>query len=161
MDRPCYQNAWWTFAKYNPIWRTTWIKHFHGGQKKRYKENLQAPPPRPRTSPSLKDSNIPTESLEQIAQDRANWRGLIKRGAGKYDAKRINEAEQKRAQRKARAKASSTKLFPQTPLVLSATGSLELRVVPLAILEHTNSSTSRIWFRLVIVSNVRRTIIMR
>ena len=23
MDRPCYQNAWWTFAKENPLWRTT------------------------------------------------------------------------------------------------------------------------------------------
>ena len=23
MDRPCYQNAWWTFAKENPLWRTS------------------------------------------------------------------------------------------------------------------------------------------
>ena len=23
MDRPCYQNAWWTFAKENHLWRTT------------------------------------------------------------------------------------------------------------------------------------------
>ena len=23
MDRPCYQNAWWAFAKENPLWRTT------------------------------------------------------------------------------------------------------------------------------------------
>ena len=22
MDRPCYQDAWWTFAKENPLWRT-------------------------------------------------------------------------------------------------------------------------------------------
>ena len=27
---------------------------------------------------SLKDFNIPTESWEQIAQDRAKWRGLIR-----------------------------------------------------------------------------------
>ena len=54
---------------------------------------------------SLKDFNIPTESWEQIAQDRAKWRGLIRRGASEYEAKRISEAEQKRAQRKARAKA--------------------------------------------------------
>ena len=76
-------------------------KPSHGGQKKRYKDTLKA---------SLKDFNIPTESWEQIAQDQAKWRGLIRRGASEYEAKRMSEAEQKRAQRKARAKASPTKL---------------------------------------------------
>ena len=76
-------------------------KRSHGGQKKRYKDTLKA---------SLKDLNIPTESWEQIAQDRTKWRGLIRRGAGEYEAKRIGEAEQKRAQRKARAKTSPTEL---------------------------------------------------
>ena len=46
----------------------------------------------------------------QIEQDRTKWRGLIKREAGEYEAKRISETEQKRAQRKARAKASPTEL---------------------------------------------------
>ena len=73
----------------------------HGGQKKQYKDTLKA---------SLKDFNISTESWEQIAQDRTKWRGLIRRGAGEYEAKRISEAEQKRAQRKARAEASPTEL---------------------------------------------------
>ena len=53
----------------------------HGGQKKRYKDTLKA---------SLKDFNIPTESTEsweQIAHDRTKWRGLIRRGAGEYEAK--------------------------------------------------------------------------
>ena len=76
-------------------------KRSYGGQKKQYKDTLKAP---------LKDFNIPTESWEQIAQDRTKWRGLIKRGAGEYEAKRISEAEQKRAQRKARARASPTEL---------------------------------------------------
>ena len=40
-------------------------KRSHGGQKKRYKDTLKA---------SLKDFNIPTESWEQIAQDRTKWR---------------------------------------------------------------------------------------
>ena len=71
----------------------------HGGQKKRY--TLKA---------SLKDFNIPTESWVQIAQDRAKWRGLIRKGASEYEAKRISEDEQKHAQRKARAKASPTEL---------------------------------------------------
>ena len=43
-------------------------KRSHGGQKKRYKDTLKA---------SVKDFNIPTESWEQITQDRAKWRGLI------------------------------------------------------------------------------------
>ena len=54
-------------------------KRSHGGQKKRYKDTLKA---------SLKDFNIPTESWEQIALDRTKWRGLIKRGAGEYEAKK-------------------------------------------------------------------------
>ena len=61
-------------------------KRSHGGQKKRYKDFLKA---------SLKDFNIPTESWEQIAQDRAKWRGFIRRGASEYETKRISEAEQK------------------------------------------------------------------
>ena len=76
-------------------------KRFHGGQKKRYKDTLKV---------SLKDFNIPTESWELIAQDRAKWRGLIRRGASEYEAKRISKAEQKRAQRKAIAKASPAEL---------------------------------------------------
>ena len=76
-------------------------KRSHGGQKKRYKDTLKA---------SLKDFNIPTESWEQIAQDRTKWRGLIRRGACEHEAKRISEAEQKRAQCKARAEASPTEL---------------------------------------------------
>ena len=47
-------------------------KRSHGGQKKRYKDTLKA---------FLKDFNITTESWEQIAQDRTNWRGLIKKGS--------------------------------------------------------------------------------
>ena len=72
-------------------------KRSHGGQKKRYKA-------------SLKDINITTESWEQIAQDHTKGRGLIRRGAGEYKAKRTSEAQQKHAQWKDRAKASPTEL---------------------------------------------------
>ena len=84
-------------------------KRSHGGQKKRYKDTLKA---------SLTDFNIPTESWEQIAQDRAKWWVLIRRDAGEYEAKRFSEAEQKRVQRKARHKASPTELsfFPENTL---------------------------------------------
>ena len=78
-------------------------KRSHGGQKKRYKDTLKA---------SLKDFNIPTESWEEIAQDRTKWRGLIRRGAGEYEAKIISEAAQKRAQWKARHPKQS--FLPQT-----------------------------------------------
>ena len=77
-------------------------KRSYGGQKKRYKDTLKS---------SLKDFNIPAELWEQIAQDRALWRGLIRRGASEYEAKRISKGKQKHAQRKARAKASPTELF--------------------------------------------------
>ena len=72
-------------------------KRSHGGQKKRYK------------TPSKPPSRISTyqQSWEQIAQDRAKWRGLIRRGASEYEAKRISESEQKR---NTRAKASPTEL---------------------------------------------------
>ena len=112
-------------------------KRSHGGQTKRYKDTLKA---------SLKDFNIPTVSWKQIAQDRTKWRGHIhvRRGAGEYEAKRISEAEQKRAQRKARTKASPTEVSSSDPLVLSATGSLELRLVSSAILEHTNNNISQL-----------------
>ena len=99
MDRPCYQDA--GLPKKILYGELEMGKGSHGGQKKRYKDILKA---------SLKDFNIPTVSLEQIAQDRAKWRGLIRGGTSKYEAKRISEAEQKRAQRKARAKASPTEL---------------------------------------------------
>ena len=66
-----------------------------GGQKKRYKDTLKA---------SLKDFNIPTESLEQAAQDGTKWRCLINKGASQFEAKRICEAERKCKEREARAK---------------------------------------------------------
>ena len=108
-------------------------KRSHGGQKKQYKDTLKA---------TLKDFNIPTESWEQIAQDRTKWRGLIRRGASEYEAKRISEAEQKRPQRKFRARHHQQSFLPQTSVVLSATGSLELRLVSSPILEHTSNNTS-------------------
>ena len=60
------------------------VKLSHGGQNKRYIDTLIA---------SLKDFNIPTESWEQIAQDREKWRGFIRRGASQYDTKKITEDE--------------------------------------------------------------------
>ena len=48
-------------------------------------------------------------------------------------------------------------ILPQTSLVLSAAGSLELRLVSPAILEHTNNNTSHSLLGLDIVSNDRRT----
>ena len=108
-------------------------KRSHDGQKKRYKDTLKA---------SFKDFNIPTESWEQTAQDRTKWRGLIKRGAGEYEAKRISEAEQKRAQRKARAKASPTELSFSDISCSICNRHFELRLVSSAILERTNNNTS-------------------
>ena len=109
-------------------------KRSHGGQKKRNKDTLKA---------SLKDFNIPIESWEQIAQDRTKWRGLIRRDAGEYEAKRISEAEQNRVQRKARTNALPTELSSSDLTCSICNRQLELRLIS-AILGHTNNNTSRI-----------------
>ena len=105
-------------------------KRSHGGQKKRYKDALKA---------SL---NIPTESWEQIAQDRTKWQGLIKRGAGEYKAKKSAKLSRNVHSGKPELRHHHQSFLPQTCLVLSAIGSLELRLVSSAILEHTNNNTS-------------------
>ena len=110
-------------------------KRSNGGQKKRCKNTLKA---------SLKDFNIPTESWEQIAQDLTKWRGLIKRGAGEYEAKRISEAEQKREQRKARAKASPTELSSSDPPCSIRNRQFRAKIGSSAILEHTNNHITQL-----------------
>ena len=67
-------------------------KRSQGGQKKRYKDTLNA---------SLKNFEIPIGSLGQTAQKRSKWRGLINKGAALYDSKKICEAERKRREHKA------------------------------------------------------------
>ena len=68
------------------------VKCSQGGQKKRYKDTLKV---------SLKDFDIPMGSLEQTAQERSKWRGLINKGAALYEKKsRICEAERKHGERK-------------------------------------------------------------
>ena len=57
---------------------------------------------------SMKDFNIPLESWEQSAQDRAKWRRLIRKRADDDEAKPVCEAERKRKERKARAKESTS-----------------------------------------------------
>ena len=110
-------------------------KRSHGGQKKRYKDTLKA---------SLKDFNIPTESWEQIEQDRTKWRRLIKRELlNKKQKKKKKSAKPSRNVHsgKPELRHHQQSFLPQTSLVLSATGSLELRLVLSAIFEHTNNNT--------------------
>ena len=85
------------------------------------RSDTRTPSKPPLKTSTYKQSHV--NRLHKIVQ----WQGLIKRGAGEYEAKRISEAEQKRAQQKARAKDHQQSFLPQTSLVLSATGSLELR----------------------------------
>ena len=59
-------------------------KILYGGPKKRYKDTLKT---------FIKDYNIPTESWEQITQDWVNWRGLIRRGASEYEAKKNQRSQ--------------------------------------------------------------------
>ena len=123
-------------------------KRSRDGQKKRYKDTLKA---------SLKDFNTPTESWEQIAQDRTS-------GEASYEGELVNMKQKESAKPSRNVHSGRPELrhhqqsfLPQTSLVLSATGSLELRLVSSAIVEYTNNNTSHSWLGLVIVSNDRRT----
>ena len=90
------------------------------------------------------DFNIPTESWEQVAQDRAKRRGLIRRGADEYEANRINEAEQKRAQQKARAKVSSTELSSSDLSCFICNRQFRANIGIISHHRNTNNNTSRI-----------------
>ena len=85
------QDARGIFAEENPLWRT------RNGQMLPWwsEEEIQRHPQ------GFQHTN---RVIEQIALDRAKWRGLIRRGASEYEAKRNSEAKQKCAQHKARAK---------------------------------------------------------
>ena len=80
MDRPCYQDAWGTFAKENPLWRTRNGQTLPWWSEEAMQRHPQSLPQR------FQHTN--RVSWEQIAQDRAKRRGLIRRVASEYEAKR-------------------------------------------------------------------------
>ena len=92
-------------------------KRSHGGQKKRYKDTFKA---------SFKDFNIPTESLEQIAQDRAKWRGRVL-----VNMKQIESAKPRRNVHSAKPELRhhQQSCLALTSVVPSATDSLEVELV--------------------------------
>ena len=65
-----------------------------GGQKKRFRANLKV---------NLRDFSIDTESWETLAADRPSWRCVVSVGARRAEEQRVQQAEQKRRMRKARA----------------------------------------------------------
>ena len=96
-------------------------KRYHGGQKKRYKGTLKA---------LIKDFNIPTESWEQIAQDRAKWRGLIRKGASEYETKKKSAKPSRNVySAKPELRHHQQNCLSLASNVLSATDSLELELV--------------------------------
>ena len=70
-------------------------KRSQGGQKKRFKDTLKA---------SLVSFNIPPDTWEQLAQDKAGWRSSIHKGAQRHEENRLQTAVQCRIARKTRAK---------------------------------------------------------
>ena len=135
--------AWWMFAKENSLWRTKW----ENAPRVVRRSDAKSP-----SKPTLMNPTY-LQSSEQIAQDRAKWRGLIRRGADEYEMKRISKPEQKRVQRKARSKASPTELSSSDLSCSTCNRQLNVKIEPTAILEHKNSNTSHIWLGLAIVSN--------
>ena len=110
-------------------------EHSHCSQKKLFKNTLKA---------SLKDFSIQTESWEQIEQDEAVVRPH-KKGFWWIWSKLSQHSWAKIAKRKyaeAPPKELSSSNLSRTSLVLSATGSLELRLVSSATLERTNNNTT-------------------
>ena len=99
-----------------------------------------------------------TRYKEQIAQDQAKWRGLIRRGSGENETKRTIEAEQKRAQQKARAKALPTELSSSDLSCSICNRQFRAKTGLISHLGTQNSHTSRIWLGLAIVSIDRGTI---
>ena len=86
MSWSCYKNAWHATTKESFLWRISGRKTLSRRLKKRYKETLKD---------SLKDFNIPTNSLEQAAQDRTNRRCLNKKGtAQKRNRKSVTKNRQ-------------------------------------------------------------------
>ena len=83
-------------------------KRSNGGQKKRYKDTLKA---------SLKDFNIPTDSWKQIAQDRTKWWGLIRRGAGEYEAKKNQRSRAETCSAESQSEGIANKAFFLRPLL--------------------------------------------
>ena len=70
-----------------------------GGQKKRFKDCLKA---------SFKSLGIDHNTWETLAKDRPAWRGKLSPGSSAAEARRIKEAQTKRAVRKARAASTAT-----------------------------------------------------
>jgi hypothetical protein len=68
-------------------------KRFLGGQKKRYKDGLKT---------SLKTFQMDPNNWEELAADRESWRSKIRSGAENHEARRLNDAQEKRAKRKER-----------------------------------------------------------
>ena len=84
----------------------------HGGQKKRYKGTLKA---------FLKDQ----QTIRVVGTDCTRWnkwRGLIRRGAGEYEAKRIAKPSRNVHRGKPELRHHQQSFLPQTSLVLSASG---------------------------------------
>ena len=120
-------------------------KRSHGGQKKRYKDTLKT---------SLKDFNIPTVMGTDCTR---SYKVAMPHKKGNTKQKESAKPSRNVHSGKPELRHHQQSFLPQTSLVLSATGSLELRLVSSAILEHTNNNTSHSWLGLVIVSNDRRT----
>ena len=92
--------------------------------------------------------------LHKIVQSsEASWEGELVNTKQKESAKPSRNVHSGKPE----LRLHQQSFLPQTSLVLSATGSLELRLASSAILEQTNNNTSHSWLELVIVSNDRRT----
>ena len=107
-------------------------KRSHGSQKKRYKDTLKA---------SLKDQHtnrvMGTDCTRSYKVARPHTKGSSWIRSKKHQQSRAENVHSGKPE----LRHHQQSFLPQTSLVLSATGSLELRLVSSAILEHTSNNT--------------------
>ena len=108
-------------------------KRSHGGQKKRYK-NTPKPPLKTSTYQQSRGNKL--HRIEQSGE--ASSEGVLVNTKQKESAKPSRNVHSGKPE----LRHHQQSFLPQTSLVLSATGSLELRLVSSAILDHTNNNTS-------------------
>ena len=120
MDRPCYQAAWGTFSKENPLWITRNGQTLPWWSEEAIQRHPQSLPQGFQHTNRVMGRNCTGPS--KVARHH-------QKSASEYEAKRSSEAEQKRAQRKARARPYQKSCLALTSVVPSATDSLELELV--------------------------------
>ena len=129
-DRPCYQNAWWTFAKENPLVN---YKSENATLPWWSEEAIQGHPKASRKDFIFMETDCAGSSKVARPNKKGFWWIWSKTESAKPNRNMHSG--------KPELKHHQQSFLRQTSLVLSAADSLELILVSSAILEHINNNT--------------------